>query len=633
MSEQRGTSLIDPNHNHISDRNWAQQQVIYDFINALLFENLGGICERGKLTFRLPQGLNLPEAALADGEAWFQLLHPLGQEGLFFRACLQKELQPVRMTRLPVWKAWQNESGCWEHTEINAVEVMNWLRSILPQERIEQFPGWDGFMKELETAVRHTALSREGKRTFSHTGDALFSLPSLERIASFRDRPFHPTSRAKTGWSDEDYRRYSPEFGQPFGVDWVAVDRRFLRQGGGEDPAVFADLLLKGADRQRLLNAARKVGAGSNFALLPVHPWQMEHVLPKVYADELQRGVVRPVAKDVGRFRATSSLRTLVPEHREDVHLKLPMGIGSLGALRILPSRYMDNGEKAQAFLEHLIQMDPVLKTRLLLCDETTWCAFQDPDGDPFADKPGHLACQLRRYPGGDEKGDGMWVPMSALAVGDVQEPNPLLEFWLNEAGSETVLPLFRKLCQLFVETALTCACYGVMPEMHGQNVLVLFRKGEPKKLLLRDHDTLRLHVPWVEAAGLKDPGYTVKPGTRNTLILPTPEEMLAYFQTLGIEVNLYAIAEAWSRMFGAEESVFWRQIRDVTAGVLSSLSCRQEVRLTLKQTLFQAKCWPAKWLIGPLLERTGTGGGSMPSGLGNTQNPLRMTTEKTGAR
>jgi siderophore synthetase component len=107
-------------------------------------------------------------------------------------------------------------------------------------------------------------------------------------------------------------------------------------------------------------------------------------------------------------------------------------------------------------------------------------------------------------------------------------------------------------------------------------------------------------------------------------LILETPEALLSYFQTLGLQVNLYAIIDVLSRVYAIDEALFWRVIRDAIQTCLSTLVLPETVRDIAVKQLLTHSTWPTRLLIAPLLKRTGTGGGGMPAGTGETRNPLR---------
>ena len=89
--------------------------------------------------------------------------------------------------------------------------------------------------------------------------------------------------------------------------------------------------------------------APDTHVAVPVHPFQREQVLPAVFARELADGVVVPLARGVGRGRATASLRTLDLGGR--THLKLPLGVTTLGSARLLGARSLDYGQRGERVL------------------------------------------------------------------------------------------------------------------------------------------------------------------------------------------------------------------------------------------------------------------------------------------
>jgi staphyloferrin B synthase len=169
----------------------------------------------------------------------------------------------------------------------------------------------------------------------------------------------------------------------------------------------------------------------------------------------------------------------------------------------------------------------------------------------------------------------------------------------------------------------LRCFAYGVMPELHGQNVVLVCRNGDVAGLLLRDHDTLRICPPLLEARGIALPDYRIDPSTPNTLVLNDPEKLLAYFQTLAIEVNLYAIAIAMSARFDIEEAWFWRTIRASLSKWLEQSALSPAAQRLAREALLQSERWPFKQVLAPLLTQTQLGTG-MPSSFGEIANPLK---------
>jgi siderophore synthetase component len=510
-------------------------------------------------------------------------------------------------------------------------------RALDPVEFMQRFAG-DGaglpnlaeFLQELQDSVTHTALSLEAGERFSESGGGTSdALLRMEQLSALRDRPFHPTARAKRGFSEGDYRAYSSEFGNAFELAWLALRRDHVKKGDLSG-AEIAEWVLQEPEQRQLQTALAEKGLDAEtYLAMPVHPWQMEHVLPDVFAEELRDGILVPLDVRTGRCTATSSLRALSREAGGGVHVKVPIGIYSLAALRILPLRYLHNAERAQGVLQQVIAADPWLSKRLHLCDESRWWGFHDPDGDAFADKPGQLACLIRRYPSHllEEAGREL-IAMSAFAVIDGEGRMPAFANLLTARGVDpsgtrgAALQLFCEIAEFFIAGVVRCFRYGLMPEVHGQNVMLAFRAGRVDGMLLRDHDTIRLYLPWLEREGFADPGYVVKPGTPNSLLNPTPEALLSYFQTLGVQVNLYAIADAISRVYGVEEAELWRAIRIAVESCLRQ-DLPADVRAVLQHGLLEKTTWPTRTLITPLLQRVGSGGGSMPAGVGVAANPL----------
>ncbi|MBB3663605.1 siderophore synthetase component [Prauserella sediminis] len=465
-----------------------------------------------------------------------------------------------------------------------------------------------GVSCDVATAIAHASTVLAARRR----GDTVDLLEG-ERMAATRNRPFHPTARAAAGWTAAELAQYGPMREKPLGLDWVAVRTRFVR--AGEDPrsAGLAALVLQTDELAHLQEAIGFAGVDTaRYAILPVHPWQYENVLMREFADEFAAGAIVPVTRDLGRFHPTASLRTVAMSEPGTRHVKLPLGVATLGAQRLLPPRYLDNGDKAQRTMRAVIDSDPVLRERVRLCDEGVWCGWSD--GDEFADRPGQLAAQVRTYP---NLGDAVAVPMAALAAHEWHTLAPTLV-----PGGDP-MRFFAGLAGAFCELGMGFLRHGVLPELHGQNVVVAFDGGDAPVFVLRDHDTLRYVPEWMSAAGLPEPGYAIKPGARQSLRLDTGEELIGYFQTLGLQVNLYGIVDALCRYFELDERALWTQLRHAVVACLDRMELPGGLGDMIAERLLRAPTWPSRTVLGPLLDRGPSNGVSMPAGTGSVPNPL----------
>lgn len=161
-----------------------------------------------------------------------------------------------------------------------------------------------------------------------------------------------------------------------------------------------------------------------------------------------------------------------------------------------------------------------------------------------------------------------------------------------------------------------------MLGEIHGQNAVLVWKAGYAQGLLLRDHDSLRIYVPWLERNGLADPAYRLKKGHANTLYHDRPEDLLFWLQALGIQVNLRAIIETLAEVYALPPNRLWKAMGEVLNELIDTIEFDAQGRTMIKHQLFEAPHWPQKLLLTPMIERAG-GPGSMPFGKGRVVNPF----------
>ncbi|PCE33089.1 siderophore biosynthesis protein [Burkholderia ubonensis subsp. mesacidophila] len=497
---------------------------------------------------------------------------------------------------------------------------------------LQRAHGWPAYNARL--AQLFALAERQIAKTFAaqarwlaELAGAPRSLMAWEAICCLRDRPFHPLARAKV-WPGSPGDAYEVEAGR-IALHWVAVPRDALWSGDAgthapadADPQPVARAVLDADACAELARRAGERGIDPAALWLPVHPWQWDH-LQRQHPPLAARCV--DLGAGPGTARPTASLRTLGIGAGERVHLKLSLSVQALGASRVMPPRYLHNAVLAERCLRALCARDAWLGAHLELCDERAWWALGT-DGTLIGEQ-GELACVLRRYP----DGDGWLLPMAACAASTTDARLPAFDTLcgaieadaLAEAASERAWRMFERIARLLIGLGLRCFARGVMPELHGQNVLLRVDANGPRGIVLRDHDTLRICPSAMAGAGIETPDYAIDRGTPNTLILDQPDALLAYFQTLAIEVNLYAIIAALAERHGDDEATGWRIVEQVLRDTLESVFGASPAHARIEHALFDAPRWPFKQLLAPLAARATLGTG-MPSGIGAIPNPLR---------
>ncbi|EDY55529.2 iron transporter [Streptomyces sviceus ATCC 29083] len=292
------------------------------------------------------------------------------------------------------------------------------------------------FAAELADSVASMALSRAGQPPGSKewpTHDWQWE----QRIVD--GHPYHPNCRSRPGFSVAEQLAYGPEH------------RPLVRLG--LMPVPVDECLLTGAWPAELRDGER--------LLLPVHPWQAEHVLKR----PAQGGV---------EAHPLMSLRTLALTGGGP-HVKTALSARLTSSVRDISVYSIGMSATLSEFAETLTaRMDGLLHfTRTL--------------GAVTANSP-ELAAVLRESP--QAYGDRV-LPVAALATTELPE-SPA---WLAEFA------------RLALTAGLRLLELGVALEAHGQNLLlVLSESGAPLRLVYRDLADIRVSPARLARHGIPVP-------------------------------------------------------------------------------------------------------------------------------
>ncbi|WP_227429415.1 IucA/IucC family protein [Psychrobacter sp. I-STPA6b] len=490
------------------------------------------------------------------------------------------------------------------------------------------------------------------------------TLQTAEQWASWVDRPFHPIAKAKTGLDHDDYLHYMAEYKKPVTLAWLAVAKTHLMTSDMVYSPTSANMIAKISDigdtasdtqtQQISCPASRLLTAKEQQALhlemqqknlldshiaIPVHPWQLSHAIPQAYDKDLADGTV--VILDFAQMTcfATSSMRSMLLPFASPYSVKLPIGIHALNSKRYLPALKLINGEKNQAILMQALQKDEVLNQHLHLWDERFWWGYMSPEHlndkssiNPFfyQEKPTQLGAMLRILPEPLCDDNIRLIPMGSLGMLNHQQGqshhifDEIMAQRQQDTNPENALQCFRQMCDVFFDLHLRCLRIGFLPELHGQNILLVLTNHSFTGLLLRDHDSVRIHLPWLEAHGIADPEYLSPPNFKNRLYRDTPEELIFYLQTLGVLVSIRAIIESMTLHYGIDESELWQQVKLSISHYIEQIDFSKAQKQLLQQLLIDAPHYPHKTLLLPVIERGHDAHGSMPAGESLTRNPLK---------
>ncbi|WP_239618000.1 IucA/IucC family protein [Cohnella mopanensis] len=496
------------------------------------------------------------------------------------------------------------------------------LRGALSEEAYAH-PGVAEFLEGLDIAIEQLDLSLErasAYRTFTPKSAYEWYVKG-EMIASLRDRPFHPLSKAKIGFTTQDYEQYMAEFGVKTPLHWVAIRNDSVMKGCAEEEWEALDVL---NDQQRTTiekELARKGITRREYTVIPAHPWQLKNIILPDFHKEIADKSIIILDSQVGDFLATSSMRSLASPYASVKMLKLPISVKSLGAARYLPVVKLLNGLAGEKMFRQAVACDETLAGRVYLCEEKHWWGYMPPSMGLFDDHPRHLAAQLRIYPKEIMEEGYKIIPMSSLG-GALNGSHFLTEILGGISSNDEVVAFYSDLAAMFYDITMRLFKVGIVPEIHGQNCCLVLKDNKVSGLLFRDHDSVRLHQPYLDKHGIQDPKYHIRPGYSNSLYNETLEKLIFYVQSLGTQVNLASIMEALSEAYSIPVSDLWEITESKLREALRSIDIPETDRDVLRQALFESETWPVKLIIRPLLEADGVPG-AMPSGKGMGVNPF----------
>lgn len=331
--------------------------------------------------------------------------------------------------------------------------------------------------------------------------------------------PLHPACRTRAGMSTSEVLAYAPEHRPTVSLRVVAVPaKRWLATGAGLPP------------------------------LLPVHPWQYEHVLGAY-------GWLR----DTGRrmpCRPLMSLRTVVPVDQPWHHLKTAMDVQMTSAVRTVSAAAVRNGPPVTAFLAELAARAG--GGGLTVLRETAAGAVVV-DGEPCRS----LAVVVRQAP--VARPGEVVLPLAALAAGARGGDVPPAVAAVAAGYGGDARGFVADLAGLLLRATLGLLRLGVALEAHGQNTLVALRGGRPVRVLYRDVGGIRVSPRRLRGHGL------TPPALHGDLAEDDPQQLRdTLFAALGTVLGEQVAV--LSRGCGVEAGGLWRAVAAAARRVAAEL-------------------------------------------------------------
>lgn len=319
----------------------------------------------------------------------------------------------------------------------------------------------------------------------------------------------HPCTKTRFEMAPAHSIRFAPELSRsPLQLGFVALREELAQRAGHDVQDLLAALWpgLRGEANQRLLRLGLEA---SRYVLLPVHPWQLQHRIPRSFGDLVSERALVRLDLEAPAWPQLS-LRTVEPaiDGVPPYHLKLAIGVQTTSAERTISPQSVHNGPRFSALLESLAS-EAGLALRVI---GEVGALGVEPDRIPGgAERARHLSVIVRDNPTAQAPGPGQNWLAAALVSRSPFSSCSLAAEWVHHLAGTRGLPLaeaariyFLRFCQtLLTPTLALLSRYGVALEAHGQNTFFdLDDDGLPISLAIRDFGGLRIHRPTLEAAG-----------------------------------------------------------------------------------------------------------------------------------
>ncbi|MBT2640042.1 IucA/IucC family protein [Bacillus sp. ISL-39] len=413
-------------------------------------------------------------------------------------------------------------------------------------------------------------------------------LTYLEQWAT-EGHTIHPCSKTRIGLSPEENQKYSPEWAAEVQLVLLAVHESHSTSSSMSDEEI-KDLLL--SDYPFL---SKEMDELASYVLIPVHPWQYEHMIKKYYREELDKKLIIPL-HSVIPVKPLLSFRSLAPSlGRKLHHIKTAVNIQMTSAKRLVSPASVNNGPVISKLLKEIEKTDPLLKERVVFLPEVAGCHFSSSRKFPGIDLEKNLSCIIRENPEAYLAKDELAVPAASLINTLPFSSGTLMKDLILGYRDKNMVSIEKsatEYLELYAKTVIPCLVqlvvqYGISLEAHLQNAIVVFKEGKPSKLMIRDNGGIRIHrgkfSQWVDS---------VKLDNSTNLLTDRPEDLYQMFSHAVLHNHFGEIILNLTKEFGINESILWTQVKDVLSKAISIIS--NQNNCTEQASEFET------WVLGP---------------------------------
>lgn len=361
------------------------------------------------------------------------------------------------------------------------------------------------FKQRVLESHAHTWQAIDLRHSWSTLRDKPLTFAEAEQ-ALLVGHAFHPAPKSHEPFNETEARRYLPDFASRFPLRWFAVES--TRIAGDSLNVSLRERLLRFAAQ----SAPELLGHFTDTRwLLPMHPWQAEHLLGQAWCQRLvENGSLQDLGEAGAQWLPTSSSRSLYSETNSDM-IKFSLSVRLTNSVRTLSVKEVKRGMR----LARLAKTErwQTLQARyptMRVMQEDGWAGLRDENG--VVQEESLMALRVNLLFDTPDTQTNVLVSLTqaapdggdSLLAAAVRRLSQRLDLplaqaarcWLDAYCDRVLLPLFS-----------AEADYGLVLLAHQQNILVEMQQDFPVGLIYRDCQG----SAWTEGADgwLKEAGET----------------------------------------------------------------------------------------------------------------------------
>nr|WP_228086083.1 staphyloferrin B biosynthesis protein SbnF [Mammaliicoccus lentus] len=385
---------------------------------------------------------------------------------------------------------------------------------------------------------------------------------------------YHPSYKSRLGFTLKDNLKYGPEFVPEVKLQWLAIDKDkveitvsqniivkdVLRQQVGDD--------MYQAFENQLTQHGRKM---DEVAIIPVHPWQFEHVIQVELAEEWLNGTILWLGESDENYHPQQSIRTMSPIDTNKYYLKVPISITNTSTKRVLAPHTIANAAQITDWLKHIQQQDTYLNDTLQTVflgevlgqsylnaqlSETKQTSIYGALGVIWRENIYHKLAD------GEEA-----IPFNALYASNIDR-KPLIDSWIKQYGAKAWTKQFLTVA---IRPMIHMLYYhGVSFESHAQNMMLIHEKGWPTRIALKDfHDGVRFkreHLSKTASQLTLKPMPEAHKKVNSNSFIETDDERLVrdFLHDAFFFINIAEIILFIESHYHIDEEEQWRWVREI---------------------------------------------------------------------